>query len=48
MSFLERVEKYRFEFRHFTVLFLILIAFQGALSFIHNASLRSFMVKTQN
>ncbi len=48
MSFIERVEKYRFEFRHFTILFIILIAFQGALSFIHNASLRSFMVKTQN
>lgn len=44
----ERLEKYRFEFRHFTVLFIILLAFQGALSFIHNASLRTFMVKTQN
>ncbi len=48
MSFLQRMEKYRFEFRHFTVLFIILLAFQGALSFIHNASLRTFMVKTQN
>lgn len=48
MNFLQRIEKYRFEFRHFTILFIILIAFQGALSFIHNASLRSFMVKTQN
>ncbi len=48
MKLLQRLEKYRFEFRHFTVLFIILLAFQGALSFIHNASLRTFMVKTQN
>ena len=48
IDFFERLEKYRFEFRHFTVLFIILVAFQGALSFIHNASLRTFMVKTQN
>lgn len=48
MRLFERLEKYRFEFRHFTILFIILLAFQGALSFIHNASLRTFMVKTQN
>ncbi len=48
MSFFDRLEKYRFELRHFTILFVVLLAFQGALSFIHNASLRTFMVKTQN
>ncbi|MCK6600689.1 MAG: ATP-binding protein [Bacteroidetes bacterium] len=35
--------KYRFEFKHITILFVILIAFQLILSFVHKASLRSFL-----
>ncbi|MCA0445796.1 MAG: ATP-binding protein [Bacteroidetes bacterium] len=35
--------KYRFEFRHITILFVILIAFQLILSFVHKASLKTFL-----
>lgn len=48
MSFSDRLKKYMFEFRHFTVLFVVLIAFQGVLSMIHNSTLRTFLEKTQN
>ncbi len=47
MKLNERLKQYRFELRHFTVLFVILIAFQGVLSMIHNTTLRTFLVKTQ-
>lgn len=47
MKLSERLKKYRFELRHFTVLFVILIAFQGVLSMIHNSTLRTFLFKTQ-
>ena len=48
MSLYDKVKQYRFELRHFTVLFVVLIAFQGVLSMIHNSTLRSFLVKTQD
>ena len=48
MSFYDRLKRYRFEFRHFTVLFVVLIAFQGVLSMIHNSTLRTFLEKTQD
>ncbi|MBN8705913.1 MAG: histidine kinase [Bacteroidetes bacterium] len=35
--------KYRFEFKHITILFVILIAFQLILSFVHKASLKTFL-----
>ncbi len=41
------LSKYHFEFRHLTVLILILIIFQIILSFIQKASLQSFLEKTQ-
>ncbi|MGE5679712.1 MAG: histidine kinase, partial [Bacillota bacterium] len=43
----ERFKRYRFQFKHLTVLFVILIAFQIILSFVHKASLQNFLVKTQ-
>ncbi|MFH1198410.1 MAG: ATP-binding protein [bacterium] len=44
---LEGLQKYRFEFRHLTVLFLVLLIFQFVLSFIQKSSLRSFLDETQ-
>ena len=43
----ERISKYRFEFRHITVLLVILVSFQIILSFIQKSSLQSFLEKTQ-
>lgn len=45
--FIKNIKKYRFEFKHLTVLFATLIAFQIVLSFIHKFSLQGFLVKTQ-
>lgn len=45
---MENIRKYRFEFRHLTILFAVLIAFQIILSIIHNVSLRSFLGDTQD
>jgi hypothetical protein len=42
-----KISKYRFEFRHITVLLVILISFQLILSFIQKSSLQSFLEKTQ-
>ena len=43
----EKFSKYHFEFRHLTVLLVILISFQIILSFIQKSSLQSFLEKTQ-
>ena len=43
-----KISKYRFEFRHITVLLVILISFQLILSFIQKSSLQSFLEKTQD
>jgi len=43
----EKISKYRFEFRHITVLLVILISFQIILSFIQKSSVQSFLEKTQ-
>lgn len=45
---IENIKKYRFEFRHLTVLFLVLIVFQFILSYIQKSSLTNFLVETQN
>lgn len=42
-----KISKYRFEFRHITVLLVVLISFQIILSFIQKSSLSSFLNKTQ-
>lgn len=44
---LENIKRYRFEFRHLTVLFVILVLFQLLLSFIQKSSLKNFLYETQ-
>jgi len=43
----ENIKKYRFEFRHLTVLFAVLVIFQLFLSFIQKTSLKNFLFETQ-
>lgn len=43
----EKTRDYHFEFKHVTVLFLILFAFQLIISFINKASIRNFLNSTQ-
>lgn len=43
----DKVKEYHFEFKHVTVLFLILFAFQLIISFINKASIKSFLNSTQ-
>ena len=45
---LEKFRQYHFEFRHLTVLFIILFAFQLIVSFINKTSVKNFIGKTQN
>ena len=47
MKLFDKIKKYRFEIRHLTVLFAVLIAFQVILSFIHKASLQKLLISTQ-
>ncbi|MFH1526871.1 MAG: ATP-binding protein [Bacteroidota bacterium] len=44
----ENYKKYRFEFRHLTVLFIVLVMFQIILSVIQKSSLENFLNQTQN
>lgn len=44
----DKISKYHFEFRHLTVLIVILISFQIILSFFQKSSLQSFLEKTQH
>lgn len=46
-SLANKLSKYRFEFRHITVLLIVLITFQVILSFIQKSSLTKFLNKTQ-
>ena len=46
-TFIESLKRYHFEFKHLTVLFIGLIVFQLILSFVHKASVRSFVENTQ-
>lgn len=43
----ENIKKYRFEFRHITVLFILLILFQIVISVIQKSSMHSFLRETQ-
>jgi len=43
----ESIGQYRFEIRHLTVLFIILIVFQTIVSFVHKFSLQKILVNTQ-
>ncbi|MCX8104983.1 MAG: ATP-binding protein [Ignavibacterium album] len=43
----EKIKEYHFEFKHVTVLFLILFIFQLVISFINKASIKDFLTTTQ-
>ncbi|MBU2446262.1 MAG: histidine kinase [Bacteroidetes bacterium] len=45
--FFEKIKKYHFEFKHLTVLFLILLIFQIIISFINKNSIKNFLEATQ-
>ena len=45
---IEKFKQYHFEFRHLTVLFVILFAFQLIVSFINKASIKNFIGNTQS
>ncbi|HSP89244.1 MAG TPA: ATP-binding protein [Ignavibacteriaceae bacterium] len=45
---IEKFRQYHFEFKHITVLFIILFAFQLIVSFINKASVKNFIGKTQD
>jgi len=45
--FFEKIKEYHFEFKHVTVLFIILFAFQLIVSFINKAAVKSFLNTTQ-
>jgi len=43
----ESLRRYHFEFRHLTILFIVLIVFQLAVSFVHRNSVQQFLTETQ-
>lgn len=43
----EKIKEYHFEFKHVTVLFIILFAFQLIISFINKTAIRNFLSNTQ-
>lgn len=43
-----KVSKYRFEIRHVTVFFIVLILFQFILAFVQKSSLNDYLLETQN
>ncbi|HEX2866375.1 MAG TPA: ATP-binding protein [Ignavibacteriales bacterium] len=47
VKLLEKFKEYHFEFRHLTVLFIVLFAFQLLLSFINKSSISDFLSNTQ-
>ena len=44
----DKIKEYHFEFKHVTVLFIILFAFQLIVSFINKAAIKSFLNNTQD
>ncbi|MFH0735293.1 MAG: ATP-binding protein [bacterium] len=44
---IEKIKKYHFEFKHLTLLFIILFAFQIIISIINKSSIKSFLDNTQ-
>ena len=42
-----KLSKYRFEIKHITILFTVLICFQIILSFVQKSTLSDFLVETQ-
>ncbi len=47
IKYFEKIKEYHFEFKHVTVLFIILFAFQLIISFINKAAVKSFLSSTQ-
>lgn len=48
MKLTEKIKQYRLEFKHLTVLFIVLIAFQIILSLLHKFTLQSSLTQTQD
>ncbi len=46
-SIIEKFQQYHFEFKHVTVLFVVLFSFQLIVSFVNKASIKSFLSTTQ-
>jgi hypothetical protein len=46
-SLFDKIKEYHFEFKHVTVLFIILFAFQLIVSFINKAAVKNFLSSTQ-
>ncbi len=47
-NLVDKIKEYHFEFRHVTVLFIILFSFQLLVSFINKSSIREFLETTQD
>ena len=47
-SLTNKIKEYHFEFRHVTVLFIILFSFQLIVSFINKSSIKNFLDTTQD
>lgn len=47
-KFTEKIKEYHFEFRHVTVLFIVLFAFQLIVSFINKSAIKRFLNDTQD
>ncbi|MHB9011492.1 MAG: histidine kinase, partial [Ignavibacteriaceae bacterium] len=45
---LEKFKEYHFEFKHITIIFIVLFSFQFLVSFINKASIRNFFLSTQD
>ncbi len=47
-KFIEKLREYHFQFKHLTVIFVVLFSFQLIVSFINKSSIRSFFDSTQS
>ena len=47
-KFIEKLKEYHFQFKHLTVIFVVLFTFQLIVSFINKSSIRSFFDSTQS
>ncbi len=47
-KFIEKLKEYHFQFKHLTVIFIVLFTFQLIVSFINKSSIRSFFDSTQS
>ena len=47
-SFLNKISKYRFEIKHITIFFTVLILLQIVMVFVQKSSLNDFLTETQD